>query len=304
MLRIILIFLCSFILAGCADVPFGNFVDRNLEDGSGRNLVVWMLSDIHPQTEEDRKTFEVAVADVKNNVGSVDMAIVAGDLLKARSTASAFDWFMHVRSGSNILDWFQIAGNHDVRSGKIFYKYFPQPAYYAVEFGNLLFLFLSDQSVSSRTDISEDAFSWWQKMVGSYRDRIIVTVTHGQLAGSGLLGSSLNSRVIGGSDRFETVLKNEHVALWVSGHTHLPQRLSGSVNVRKNLGGTCFLNVSSISDESFLDSESRILYFREGSDTVWIRSRNHTKKRFNEALDIPLQLGKKFIWQNERPQVL
>ncbi|MFT5699085.1 MAG: putative phosphodiesterase [Desulforhopalus sp.] len=304
MLRIILICLCNVLLAGCAAVPFGNFADRTLEDGSASNFVVWMLSDIHPKTVEDRKTFEAAVADVNENVGPVSMAIVAGDLLKSRSPVSGFDWFMGVRSGANIPDWFQIAGNHDARSGEIFYDYFPLPAYYAVEIGNLLFLCLSDQSVSSRTDISEDAFSWWQEMVRSHKDRIIVTVTHGQLAGSGLLGSSINSRVIAGSERFENVLKNEHVALWISGHTHLPQRLSGAVSIRKNLGGTCFLNVSSISDELFLDSESRLLYFQVGSGIVWIRSRNHTEKKFNEALDIPLQLGERFIWNNERPQVL
>ena len=118
------------------------------------------------------------------------------------------------------------------------------------------------------------------------------------------MGSILNSRIIAQSDRFEAVLKHEQVALWVSGHSHLPHHLSGSVNISTKLGGTCFLNVSSISDESFLDSESRMLYFSEGADVVLIRSRNHGTKKFNPDLDLPLSLGKKFLWAGERPRLL
>ena len=178
MLRIILISLCNLVFAGCAAVPYGNFADRDIEGGTGKDMVVWMLSDIHPKTEDDRKTFEAAVTDINENVGSVNMAVIAGDLLKARSSASAFNWFMQTRNRSTISDWFQIAGNHDVRSGSIFNEYFPLPPYYAVKFGNIFFLCLSDTSVSSRTDISGEAFLWWATMVKSHKDKIIVTVTH------------------------------------------------------------------------------------------------------------------------------
>lgn len=304
MLRIILISLCNLALAGCATVPSGNFADRGVEGLPGKDMVVWMLSDIHPKTESKRKTFEAAVADINQNVDAVTMAVIAGDLLKSRSSAAAFNWFIQTRNTSKVVDWLQIAGNHDVRSGPIFNEYFPLPPYYAAEIGNILFLCLSDISVSSRTDISDDAFIWWKKMVQSNRDKIIVTVTHAQLEGSGLLGSIFNSRIIARSGRFEDVLKHERVALWVSGHTHLPHHFSGSVNISETLGGTCFLNVSSISDESFLDSESRMLYFKDGSDVVWIRSRNHSEKTFNSGLDIPLSLGKKFRWAGERPRLL
>jgi predicted phosphodiesterase len=261
---------------------------------SKRQFLVWMLSDIHPKTTLDRSVFEAAVADVNENIGPVDMGIMAGDLLKSRSHDDDFNWFIETRNKANVTDWYQIAGNHDVRSGPIFYKYFPQPQYYAVKYGNLLFLFLSDQSVASRTDISDDAFLWWKNMVESNRKKIIITVSHAQLKRSGLLGSSFSSRVIHNSERFEKVLQQEKVALWVSGHNHLPQRLSGSGSVRNDLGGTCFINVSSISNELFLDSESRFFYFQDGSDVVWIRSRNHTKQLFNTDLDIQIPLGKSF----------
>ncbi len=297
-----LIFLSTLILTGCVSVQNGSFQEAKAHV-SERQFTIWMLSDIQPKTTLERNVFEAAVADVNENIGSVDMGIMAGDLLKSRSHDDDFNWFRETRNKANVTDWYQIAGNHDARSGPIFYKYFPQPQYYAVEFGNLLFLFLSDQSVASRTDISDDAYLWWKDMVENNREKIIITVTHAQLKRSGLLGSSLPSRVIHNSKRFEKVLQQEKVALWVSGHSHLPQRLSGTVTVRKDLGGTCFVNVGSISDELFLDSESRFFYFHGGSDVVWIRSRNHSKQLFNTDLDIQIPLGRSFSLSSGKSQV-
>lgn len=298
-----LIFLSTLILAGCVAVQNVTFQEATA-DFSKRQFVVWMLSDIQPKTTLERNVFEAAVADVNENIGPIDVGIMPGDLLKSGSDDADFSWFTETRNRAKVTDWYQIAGNHDVRSGPIFYKYFPQPQYYAVEYGNLLFLFLSDQSTASRTDISDDAFLWWKDMVENNREKIIITVTHAQLKKSGLIGSILSSRIIHNSKRFENVLQQEKVALWVSGHSHLPQRLSGSVTVNKNMGGTCFVNVSSISDELFVDSESRFFYFQDGSDVVWIRSRNHSKRLFNTGLDIAIPLGRSFSLSRGRPQVL
>ena len=297
-----LIFLSTFVLAGCVSMQNGIF-PKATAHVSEKQFVVWMLSDIQPKTTLERNVFETAVADVNENIVAIDMGLMPGDLLKSRSNDADFSWFKETRDRAKVTDWYQIAGNHDVRSGPIFYKYFPQPQYYAVEKGNLLFLFLSDQSVASRTDIPDDAFLWWKDMVENNREKIIITVTHAQLKGSGLTGSILSSRVIHNSKRFEKVLQEEKVALWVSGHSHLPQRLSGTVSVQKNLGGTYFVNVASISNELFLDSESRFFYFKDGSDVVWMRSRNHSKNLFNTDLDIPISLGRSFSMSSGRPQV-
>ena len=298
-----LIFLSTLIFVGCVSVQNGVFPKETAHIAE-KQFVVWMLSDIQPKTTLKRNVFEEAVADVNENIGSVDMGLMPGDLLKSRSNDADFTWFKETRDRAKVTDWYQIAGNHDVRSGEIFYKYFPQPKYYAVEYGNLLFLFLSDQSTASRTDISDDAFLWWKDMVKSNREKIIITVTHAQLKKSGLLGSIVPSRVIHNSERFEKVLEQEKVALWVSGHSHLPQRLSGSVSVSKDLGGTYFVNVASIDDEYFLDSESRFFYFQDASDVVWMRSRNHSKRLFNTSLDIPIELGKPFSLGSGKSKVL
>ena len=139
-------------------------------------------------------------------------------------------------------------------------------------------------------------------MVESNREKIITTVSHAQLKKSGLTGS-ITSRVIHNSKRFEKVLQQEKVALWVSGHSHLPQVISGPATANKDLGGTFFVNVGSISDELFLDSESRFFYFHGDSDVVWIRSRNHSKRLFNTDLDIQIPLGRSFSLSSGKPQV-
>jgi hypothetical protein len=292
-----------FILAGCAISPSGEEQKGVRPLALGRPLVLWLLSDIQPPTPRDRGQFERAIADVKAHVGPVDLAVIAGDLLAARSQAEAFTWFLAARNRSQVSHWYEIAGNHDVRSEPLFHRTFPGPAHYAVEVGNILLLLLSDESSESQTDISDTAFGWWRDMVVGNQDRILITVTHGQLKNSGLLGSTLASRRIAGSERFEAVLREARVALWASGHTHLPQGLPGTVSIQPKLGGTCFVNVSAIEAGLLRDSQSRFLLFEEGSDRAVLRSRNHSQGRFEEDLDISVRLGKAFVWTGEAPRV-
>lgn len=298
------IVLVAVLLSGCSVAPTGRLDEGGPAVGGGRRLVMWMLSDIQPPTSAERIQFEHAIDDVNAHVAQVDLAVIAGDLLKSRSQDEAFAWFLTTRNRARVPVWYEIAGNHDVRSGERFRRYFQNPSHYAVEIGNLLLLLLSDELPSSETDISDQAFAWWREMVERNQDRIIITVTHGQLEGSGLLGSSIDSRIIAGSERFEEVLRERRVAIWASGHTHLPQGLPGTVSRREDLGGTLFVNVSSIDEGLLMDSQSRFFYFEDGSDKVVIRSRNHNKGRFDSDLDLELALGKPFVWQGEWPRVI
>jgi len=301
--RKLIIFLSIVILTGCVSTQNHSFQDTK-SHYSGKEILVWMLSDIQPETTPERKVFEAAVADVNENIGSLDIGIIAGDLLKSRSKDDDFSWFIETRNKANVTNWYQIAGNHDTRSGEIFYKYFPGSKYYAVTCGNLLFLFLSDQSTKSRTDISDETFLWWKNMVENNQDKIIITVSHAQLANSGLTASIIPSRLIHNSQRFEKILQKEKIALWVSGHSHIPQFISGPSTTNKDLGGTFFVNVGSISDEYILDSESRFFYFHDGSNVVWVRSRNHSKQSFSTDLDMKIPLGKTFLLGNGKQELL
>lgn len=292
------------ILAGCTALPTGKYGSAEKEIPASRRLVIWMLSDIQPVSPDRHFVFERAIEDVNTHVGQVDMAVVAGDLLKSRSREEEFEWFIATRNRSKVKSWFEIAGNHDVRSLDNFRRYFPRPAYYAVSVGNILLLLLSDESPASETEVSDAAFVWWRDMVMRNRDRIIITVTHAQLRHSGLVGSFVSSRRIKDDHRFEEVLRKERVSLWASGHSHLPHAWSGTVSIQRDLGGTCFVNVSSICEGTMLDSQSRFLEFEEGSNVLWLRSRNHTQGRFENSLDIPLQLHTPFVWDGAAAEVI
>ena len=210
--------LALFLLPGCALLNRARF-DRGKEASAPADdrLVVWMLSDIKPATAAGRKDFEHAIADVRANVPEVDMAIIAGDLLKSRSTAADFDWFVETRNLANIPHWFEVAGNHDVRNRKLFQRYFPTPPCYAIEVGNLRFLCLSDESKASETELSDRTFDWWQRQVREHSGQILVTVSHAMLRHSGIFSAGIASRRIRKSVPFEEELKKSRVAVWASG---------------------------------------------------------------------------------------
>lgn len=294
--------LVPLLLSGCATVPRPAYdaVQDNLPEKD--RLVVWMLSDIQPETAEARRDFERALDDVSRNVPGIDVAVIAGDLLQSRSTADDFEWFLAARGRVGIPHWFELAGNHDVRNRELFQKYFPRPAQYAVGIGNVRLLLLSDEKPSSETDLSAAAFEWWKNQVRTHSDQILVTVTHAPLRHSGLFTAGIASRRIRDSRPFEEVLRDNHVAVWASGHSHLPHGFRRTVHVNPDLGGTCFVNVSAIRDAAFKDSQSRILIFTEGSRTLWIRSRNHSTGRFNPEFDIAVELDRPFRGAGGGPQ--
>lgn len=146
-------------IAGCGGVRTDRSPESRPPPGGGQKLVVWMLSDIQPEAPEERLLFEEAIADVNGHVAQVDLGVIDGDLLKSRSRDEDFAWFLRIRNRSKVRHWYEIAGNHDVRSMPLFRRYFPRPSFYGVEIGNILLLLLSDESTASKTDISDAAFS-------------------------------------------------------------------------------------------------------------------------------------------------
>ncbi len=299
-----LLLILPLLLSSCGLFTGPTYDNYRPDRERGRTLTVWMLSDIQPVTIPGRHVFERAIKDTDRGVTDVNLAVIAGDLLQARSQAESFEWFLSTRKRSSIHNWYEIAGNHDVRSGPVFHHYIKKPGHYGVRVGNILFLLLSDESTASRTDISDSAFQWWRKAVRNNQQDIIITVTHAQLLHSGLFASFVPSRRIADSRRFEKVLREEKVAIWASGHSHLPQGMWGTISIERELGGTCFVNVSAIREDSFMDSQSRFFIFEDGSDVVWIRSRNHTKGRFDAGLDVPLKLDRPFAWNGKAPELV
>lgn len=284
----------STLLVNCSHS--GQFLDKDAAFTNPGRIVVWALADIQPVDNEDKKTFENAIEDVNENIKGVDLAIVAGDIVENTNSAD-FDWYIDTRSKSYIKQFYEIAGNHDLKPdrGKLFKEKLRKDFHYTVAKGNLLFIFLSDEERGKSTSISDSTFNWWKKQVVENQDKIIVVVSHAPLEGSGISFSSLDGRKIKNSSRFTEVLRHYNIDIWLSGHLHLPHAFNNVITKPEELNKASFVHISSIRKEllGIKHSESRFLSFYCDSDKVVIHSRDHDRNEWLHELETELRLSKK-----------
>ena len=159
-----------------------------------------------------------------------------------------------------------MAGNHDQKDYENYKKYINMPLHYSVRMGNILILCLSDENLKAETEISDKAFHWWKNMVINNQNSIIITMTHGYVKRSWLLGAIIPSRNIRNSHRFSDVLEKYKVDIWLCGHAHIAHSLKGSIKIAPELKGTLFINVGAIRGGAFMDVESFLLFFRKIDD--------------------------------------
>lgn len=296
--KFIYLSLIPLILCGCyLKEPASLKANENIWNSPKNSLRIWALSDIQPKKLKQRKEFERAIQDINQNVPGIDFAIVAGDILEEVSE-EGFDWYLSTRNTSYIKEWYEILGNHDLNpdDGKLFRKRIREDFHYSILKGNIIFIFMSDEIKSSATDISDETFNWWRSLVVNNQDKIIVTVTHAPLKGSRIPFSTLSRRQITDSKRFTEVLKKYRVDIWLSAHLHVPEWFPNNINRVEKYNGTIFINVAGIRTDALglKQSESRIIRFVCGSDEVLVRSRNHTREKYNESLDTVFKLSKDF----------
>ena len=272
-------------------------VDKDDWNNPENTLKIWLLSDIQPKNQGQKQQFQKAINDINKNVSDIDFAIVAGDIVQ-QANEEDFDWYLLTKPSSYIKEWYEIAGNHDVKwdNGELYKKKINEKFNYSISKGNILFIFMSDELTSSETDISDETFNWWKNIVINNQDKIIVTITHAPLEGSGIPFSSFRRRQIKDSKRFADVLAKYRVDIWLSGHVHIPHWFPNVVGKSEKYNGTMFINVAGIRKEALglKQSESRIMTFECGSDKVLLKSRNHTEREFNKELETVFEVSKEF----------
>jgi len=267
-------------------------------ESSINSFRVWALADIQPKNSGHRDSFTKAVRDINDNVKDIEISIVAGDIVN-RAESETFDWYLTERGKSYINTWYEIIGNHDLKSdgGELFREKLREEVHYSELHGNLLFIFLSDEIGGKPTNINDDTFEWWKNLVVNNQDKIIIVVTHAPLEGSNIPFSTKHDRKILDSGRFREVLKEYKVDLWLSGHLHLPHEFTNTLNKETNLNETVFVHISSIRPEilGFKHSQSRILDFYCDENKLVIRSRDHDSAEWNYELEEEVTLSKKVI---------
>ena len=86
--------------------------------------------------------FGAIISSIRNNVPNIDLAIVAGDIVN-ETTEEIFDWYVQTRNTSYIEEWYEIIGNHDLKTdrGKLFREKLREEVNYSILKDNILFIF-------------------------------------------------------------------------------------------------------------------------------------------------------------------
>src|SRR6056297_527409 len=266
------LFMISVLLLSC-----GGADKKDAANTAQGNLTrIWCHSDLQPENTEELKYYQVAVDDMAAAYNRVDIGLVPGDIVYAKKEAAIYyRAFLETREKLNTPCWLEIAGNHEARHLEAFIKNIGKPLHYASRYGNILFILMSDEQRTAMQEISDETFRWWKDLVINNQDKIIITVTHACLKQSGLLSSAFPTMRIAGSDRFAEVLKEYHVDIWISGHSHLPTYFNGKVNRPFRYRDTLFLEVAAIRKDIISGIESWILELEHGSRKVQVAARNH-----------------------------
>jgi hypothetical protein len=253
-----------------------------------KQLVVWAHSDMQPRSPAECEYYELAIADVRAHFDDISLAIVAGDLVHHGQSELVYRWIAELHRQTNVPRWLKIAGNHEWRNIELYKRYVETPLHYTFAWGNVVFLMLSNEAPGKRTFISDETFAWWKEQVVENQDKILITVTHAALKGSGLAAAGLGKLQIIDSPRFIRVLQEYTMDIWISGHSHLPGWLPRMHHRNDRLQGTFFIDLGAIRKDFLTGVESRFLYFEEGSDQLVLYYRNHQKQRFTRSVRIPL----------------
>ncbi len=291
---IILILISLFFCFKCttADYVIENSV--NPDD----YLTVWAHSDIQPRNENEKENYEIAAADINKNFPRIDVAVFCGDIVQHSDFNDIFLWYKSVKHKVSIPEWYEIAGNHDWRAINLYRNYIRKELNYTAQKGNILFIMMSNENNSRQSFISDATFNWWKSLVITNQDKIIITVTHGNLKGSGLISAKFDRLNIIDSSRFIEVLKSYKVDIWISGHSHFPGWLANTHYINSDLQGICFIDTGAIRKDSINSVESRLLYFKPGSNIALLYYRDHLNQRRLTCVDYKLILSHPYIPQN------
>ena len=265
---------------------------------------VWVHSDIQPTKKSERWHYTRAIDDIVNIKPHPIFAIIAGDIVQHKEAEEDYQWFIELRKKANISYWYEIAGNHEWKNMPAYNTYIGKPLRYTVLFGNIIFIFMSNERGRPPTYISDETFLWWKNIVITNQDKNIITVTHAPLKNSNLIGTVSKKHIIINSERFEKVLQQYHVDIWISAHIHLPAWIGQNSKIIPEFNNTLFINVYGIRKDPATNVESRIFFFTHGSKKVLIRLRDHEAETYKSTYDINHKLHYPFTCNNCLPEMI
>ncbi|MGH7792303.1 MAG: metallophosphoesterase, partial [Thermodesulfobacteriota bacterium] len=81
------------------DRPLNSEINELISGDPKNSLTIWVLSDIQPKNDKQKRELEDAIKDINKNVPDIDFAIVAGDIID-ESEEKDFDWYLSTKPSS------------------------------------------------------------------------------------------------------------------------------------------------------------------------------------------------------------
>ncbi|WFB36818.1 metallophosphoesterase [Kiritimatiellota bacterium B12222] len=261
---------------------------------TARTRRVIAMSDIHIGKVDDGQDglywLEQALADLDNNVPSIDYGLVLGDLTQ-NGYADDLKKYIQRRDDSQIPAFYELAGNHEYYNGNIeqYQTLIRSTDPYVKTDGNLTFFFMSDMEDSRSGQWTDASCDWLEAQLEKYRDNVLIVCSH-QLVPNTVRKSDDAPYCLDQGDRIKEILEKYPIDLWLCGHEHHSPYTAEKIT-RK--GNTTFINIASVSHAYWTGaSGSIVMDFTEGSSELHIRRRIHDNGTYPSAfeLNVPLHV--------------
>ena len=259
--------------------------------------LVWVASDAHSGRVEDGLDGAEWFARAARDIRQFDAAygLFLGDMSQGGNEAGLRN-YLDARDQSGIKNWYEIAGNHEYRSGRasLYEKLVRSTDPYKVVDGNLVWFFLSDERKGVPGDISEETCDWLEAELAANEDKTLIVCSH-QLVSGTLYKSSHHMRRLNPQERIAEIIEKSSIDLWMCGHEHHSPYSSKRI---ARIGNTSYINVASVSHAyNTKASQSFLLELKPGAKEIVARRRMHDTAEFLPEFEVkiplrhPIQLG-------------
>jgi DNA repair exonuclease SbcCD nuclease subunit len=293
----------ALVLVGCQPLALEE-PPRLLGTSSRR---VWAFSDSHlgldGKANADRDGadwMELAIKDVRDNVGTVDYVLPLGDITD-RGQRGQLARYAEIKQRSGLGPWYELVGNHDFAAvpAGLWRRYVRRPLRYSLVDGNAAWVFLSSEQGKSEGRISKASAQWLLETVTRHQDKNVIVCSH-QAVYDTVSGSKGGETYIEHRLLVARVLQQARVDLWLCGHIHGGRRNAGYIARR---GSTAFINVAALGRAYGTGAcTSFVLEMDEGATAMRARCRDHEQARYLEDLSAEVDFPRPWRFSS-RPQV-
>ena len=250
-------------------------------------LNVWVYSDLHLKYN-DTGTYTYYDNVLKGMKGKYNYAFILGDTIDWGGYNEG-DWMKakELMSNNNINSITSIlAGNHDTgqsadlttETTTFFQKYLSSNLTFEKNFGNLLFIGMSDEGEKGCTQqickgagsawISDETINWFESEVKRNQGNIIISLTH-QPFYTSPPSAEYRWVFLEQSPKILTILDQNILDLWINGHRH--------AYASSEYGETKKIEIDTINNwqDDEVKYASLLMTFQEGSNQVTLQKVSH-----------------------------